>query len=141
MISARHYNVKGFADFLGKYDDADTLALDESSAQELQKRFELFEGQKKTTQEVHALYKDKIQRELGVRLTPEDLAGISQHIEKLAMEDPEQVKALLKQVEDFKEGEKKLRDQQKTLSGLIGKKDIWEVGSEKGKITDKAGRV
>jgi hypothetical protein len=108
-------NKKGFAEFLTKHPDAATF--DVADEEGIKKRFEVFEKMQKVSIELKDLYKGKIQEEMGITLDAKDLASIDTHLEEMALENPERLKAISNGIDHYKA----LPGQIKDLEGEIKK--------------------
>ena len=81
----------GFAEFLAKNGDDKKEMEDQGKMQE---RLQTFESLTVVQKEYKNICKEKLSRELGIKLEDADLKAIDEHVEKLAFTDTERLKEL-----------------------------------------------
>ncbi len=81
----------GFAEFLAKNNDDKKEMEDQGKMQE---RLQTFESLTVVQKEYKNICKEKLSRELGIKLEDADLKAIDEHVEKLAFTDTERLKEL-----------------------------------------------
>ncbi len=119
-------NTKGFAEFLAKYPDAAGLEMDENT-EEVEKRFEAFELQKEVTKDIARLYRSKIEKDLGVKLSEEDLKSVGEFLERQVIEDPESLSQLQAQAAQFESLSESVADKEEQLEQLGGQKGLRQA--------------
>src|SRR6185312_4506828 len=84
-------NTKGFAEFLAAHQDAETFDMD--NPVEVGKRFEAFGVKEVVKKELKGIFSEHIQKEMGMKLDSNDLESVDAHLDKLAIENPDELLA------------------------------------------------
>ncbi|MEK7463843.1 MAG: hypothetical protein AAB610_01840 [Patescibacteria group bacterium] len=93
-------NKAGFAEFLAKNDDEEKEMGDPEL---MKKRVETFEAFEVVKKEYKALCKEKLQKEIGIKLEDGDMLAIDEHVEKLALTDTKRLFELNDKIEEDQE--------------------------------------
>jgi hypothetical protein len=117
-------NTKGFAEFLAQHPDADERVAD---SEKMKQSFEVFKVKDAVTLELKNLFSEQINKDFKIKLTPDDLESIDTHLSKEAVEHPDVLLKLEKQLKDFKELPKKIKDLETRFEALAGAEAGLEV--------------
>lgn len=115
-------NEKGFVEFLAKHPDAEIL--DMNDGEKISKRFDTFKSKETVKKELKNLYSNKIQAELGVKLEGNDLTAIDVHIEKQALENPDEIEILKDRISTFSEFPKVISELEHVINELGGAENL-----------------
>lgn len=109
-------NKKGFAEFLAKHPDP--ANFDMADEETLKEFFEAFEKSTKLAEELKALYRDQIEKEMDIKLDQKDLASVDVYIEEMAIGDKRELDRLFNRLDNFKELPKEIEGLEKELSEI-----------------------
>lgn len=125
-------NKKGFAEFLAKHPDA--ADFDMANEDELEKRFEAFEQSTKLAEELKALYRDQIEKEMDIKLDQKDLASVDVYIEEIAINDRGELERLFNRLDYFKQLPKEIETLEKELSDVTKEGDADTLSALEGTL-------
>jgi hypothetical protein len=120
-------NTEGFAQFLAKHPEGSIKH--EAGNEDLKKAFEVFKVKEEVKSDLKEMYSGEIGKEMGVKIGPEDLSSIDDHLETQAIEDPDAVLEFREKIEEFKRLPKEigaLEAEAGKLSGAEGWKEQLE---------------
>ncbi len=121
---------KGFAEFLAQHPGAENFDMDDAG--EIQKRFEVFEIKDNVSKGLEKIYASHIQDQIGIKLEAGDAKSVKDHIEKLAVSEPEKVHELNEKLKMFLEVPNEIKSLETELVKL------GDVGDLKGKLAEAA---
>jgi hypothetical protein len=113
-----HLDNKDFVKFLDQYDD-DIDIDDPASAEILEQRFSTFELSRQAGPEIKKFYQDRIQADLGIKLTDKEMAEVSEYAQKEAIENPEAIQELMTAIEELQQSEVLIEGREEELESLI----------------------
>ena len=103
-------NKKGFAEFLARNEITDL-----NDKEVIEKKMETYEAMGQVKKGLKDLFKQKIQKELGITLEQADMDAVDKHIDDMAFEDPEHLAELNGKIEEQKTLTESIRDSEEKL--------------------------
>ncbi|MFA6601489.1 MAG: hypothetical protein WCT02_01320 [Candidatus Paceibacterota bacterium] len=115
---------KDFLTFLAGHPDAETFDMADEKA--IENRFQTFEAKTQVSAGLKELYGGKIEKDLGFKLDAAGFEAIAKHVEKEAIENPEEVVALRSRLELFKTLPGQISTLESQLAQLGQREDLAE---------------
>lgn len=113
-------NDKGLVEFLTKYDDYDVNELAKTNPEKVRSRVETFRVKNEVIRRLGEVYSKEIAEASGglIRLDKEDLKAVDEHLEKTAIENPEQITQLNLDLKEFVEAPGRIAAKEKEIKRL-----------------------
>jgi hypothetical protein len=128
----KHLDNPNFVKFLGVYQDSESLDMSPDNP-ELKKRFEAFERQSKISKEFKDVLTKRISEEVSIKLDAGDLDAVEQYLMKTAIESPEQLEQLERQLQQFKELPGQIKQLEDSVSAFGNRAELVEKQQQLGK--------
>jgi hypothetical protein len=125
-------NNSEFVEFLGK-DQKAAEKLDDGS---VQKKWEVFQAKKEVAPGLTEILSEEIAKKAGVELQKEDRAAVAEYINKLAIDKPEEILKLRKQMEQFDTLPLEIDEQEAKKNRLMS-----ELGIDAGGVRKEKARL
>ena len=121
-------NKQGFPEFLGQFPDYKSLDLSDNSsdADTIKERYEAFTRKNEVAKELKTLYRDTINRDIGIRLPESEFACIDAFLETQAIENPSSIAEFYKDIQEFQQLPQEIASAEQTLKTLGGLDRIQE---------------
>ncbi len=121
-------NTTRFFEFLGQFSDSDSLDYSDNSpdTDTVKERYEAFIFKNKVATELKALYRETINRDIGINLPETEFACIDVFLEAQAVENPGSIAEFYQDIQDFKSLPKEIASAEQTLKSLGGLERIQE---------------
>jgi hypothetical protein len=116
--SANALNVKGFPEFLARYPDAETFNM--ADAEDLESRYDSFRTRETVSRELRPVIEDLAKTKWAVGLDDADFVDVEKSLDKLAIENPDALKAMEKTIFDFKTMPEEINALEQQIKNLGG---------------------
>ena len=108
----------GFAEFVVKCSENAGITPGEESLEDLEKHFEIFEIKNKVASGIKKIYAGEIGAEIGVKIDAKELKAVDEEIERQALDNPEAIRDMWADIQDYDEMPKLIAEKQKELDNL-----------------------
>jgi hypothetical protein len=102
-------NTKGFAEFLAKYPEAESIDLNDTNEAEIEQRLEAFEAKNRVSAEIRGLFNNELSG-LGIKLEAADFASVEAYLEDETINNPESIQEMARTITLFQELPGKIRE-------------------------------
>lgn len=102
-------NTKGFAEFLAKYPEAESVDLNDTNEAEIEQRLEAFEAKNRVSAEIRGLFNNELSG-LGIKLEAADFASVEAYLEDETIHNPEAIQEMARTIALFQELPGKIRE-------------------------------
>ena len=102
-------NTKGFAEFLAKYPEAESIDLNDTNEAEIEQRLEAFEAKNRVSAEIRGLFNNELSG-LGIKLEGADFASVDVYLEDETINNPEAIQEMARTIALFQELPGKIRE-------------------------------
>ena len=132
-------NTKGFAEFLATHKEVKDFDMSDSGA--LEAKFETFQIKERVKKDMKELFSSIVQKDFGIKLGAAELKLIDDHIEDVAITEPDALKDIEEQRVLFKELPGQLAEMEAEVQKLsqVGGVDI--IKNNVDSIKEKLGKV
>ncbi|MFA6339246.1 MAG: hypothetical protein WCW87_04310 [Candidatus Paceibacterota bacterium] len=122
------FSTIGFADFLARYEDAESATKDSDKVRE---RFAIFESQKKVAEGLQVLYRGDIKERGGVELSHGELEFIKKSILEKAIRSPEDLRIISEQLENYQKNNEAIARLEEEVGGLYDEEKVADTIEKK----------
>lgn len=115
-----------FLAFLEGYPDAESVTNDPA---ELEKRFNVFEQKKELTRDVRQVCREEIERDIGLKLSDEELKVMDELVDETAIRNPDEVLRIAEVARVYKENNETIAELEKRIAQQGGEVHMgrkWE---------------
>lgn len=127
-------NTKGFAEFLAKYPEAESIDLNDTNEAEIEQRLEAFEAKNRVSKEIRGLFNNQLSG-LGIKLEGADFESVEAYLEDETIHNPESIQEMARTIALFQELPGKIRELE-AKAASIG--NIDELTAKSDQLWDQA---
>lgn len=94
---------------------------------ELQEKYEAFRKVQEISNEIIGIYKDKIFKDIGVKIDKAEFQAVETYINKQVFDNPKEIEKLASQVKEYQEAPDRISQKEQEIEELTGGKDLKET--------------
>ncbi len=94
---------------------------------ELQEKYEAFGKAQEVSNEIIGIYKDKILKDIGIKMDKTEFQAIETYINNQVFENPKEIETFASQVKEYQEAPERIAQKEQEIAELTGGKDLEDT--------------